>query len=239
MINKNNIFCNKNNIIYKFIEQSTENVPPYWAKVFETNKILNENNDIDYVIWVDSDAFFIDSNSNKLNNLLNKYSNYSMIISSDMPPWEYNDFNAGVYIIKNDENGKNILNKWLSYYNKDKWNFNNLNNKWICNGPWAGIDYEQGSFVEYILKDNEYNKYIIKLPYYILNNNNCTDYNDISLTTHLAGDYKNDLSIYNDCNKFLENIIENFNNKNNNNNNNKLLYLFIIILLLIFISNNI
>ena len=44
---------------------STFYIPPYWGKIFELNKLLYENPDVKYFIWIDSDATII--NVNKLN----------------------------------------------------------------------------------------------------------------------------------------------------------------------------
>ena len=58
LMNKNKIFCKKHNIEYIYLKKSSFAVPPYWAKIFEINKLLSEKPYIDYIIWLDSDAFF-------------------------------------------------------------------------------------------------------------------------------------------------------------------------------------
>ena len=184
---------------------STFYIPPYWGKIFELNKLLYENPDVKYFIWIDSDATII--NVNKLNNLINELSFYNMIISNDIPPW-YGMFNDGVFIIKNNDIGRQIISKWITYYNKDMWDF--INDTWTCKSYWSGPEYEQGSFTSYILTDDNFNKYIKNLNYYVLNNNSFINTHDDTICVHLAGFYKNEIK---EINYFYKNImIEHINN---------------------------
>lgn len=230
-MDQNKKICLENNITYINLKKSSFNVPPYWGKVFEIQKLMREYKDVNYIFWLDSDAFFYNFNINKLNNLLNKYAEYSFIISRDMPPWDVNDFNAGSFIVKNSNISYEIINTWKTYYNQDKWK--KEADKWITNERWAGPEYEQGSFIKYIYNSN-YRKYIKQLPFYILNNNNCSDNNSDIIVTHLAGYHKkNKINIDNCIDSFnytREQYIESFNNSDNTSC--YLLYLFIFLLLL-------
>ena len=60
----------------------------------------------------------------------------------------YRPLCVGVFLVKNNQDGKNIINTWWSKYNSKRWVYNN--NSWHTDGIWAGIDYEQGSFNTYI-----------------------------------------------------------------------------------------
>ena len=73
-----------------------------------------------------------------------------MLISNDMPPWSNDNFNAGVWVVKNTTKGVEIMDEWLKYYRKDLWNI--TNGKWSCkNCIWAKYPgYEQGVFQEKI-----------------------------------------------------------------------------------------
>lgn len=194
----NKIICQDNNMQYKFIYKSEEDVSPYWGKVFEIDKILTNPNNltIDYIFWLDSDAFFLNFNKNKLDNFLNSYSNYSMIITKDPPPWPAN-FNAGSFIVKNDKYGREIVSYWKTLYNSNNWW--RENNAWKTNSPYAGDDYEQGAFATKILTNKKYSEHIKIVPYYILNNSSCTEYFDETIVTHLAGDHKNNLIKVENC----------------------------------------
>ena len=194
-MNHNKEICNENEIEYIFMETTTFNVPPYWAKIFEIKKIFNEKPDVLYVMWLDSDAFFITRQNKSLQHLLKTNESYSMIISNDMPPWNHVDFNAGSFIVKNDRYGNEIIDKWISLYNPENWKY--ADSKWTTDSVWAGNEYEQGSFVTHILNDDYYKPHILQLSYEVLNCPNCD--NDNTLTVHLAGHYKEDVDIVSKC----------------------------------------
>jgi len=223
---ENKKICQKNGIQYIFIEKSRDHVPPYWGKIFELRRIMEENTDVDYFIWLDSDAFFIHFNNNKLYELLKTHEKYSMIITKDMPPWGNAEFNAGSFIIKNDEYGNKIINKWCSLYNSNDWTYKD--DKWVTESTWAGNSYEQGSFVTYILNESEYKSHIVQLPYDVLNNNNCESVEN-TISTHLAGNFKNDESIVDKCLSIFQSAMENF-----DVSNESLLINYIVVGVLLF-----
>lgn len=188
----NKKICQENNMQYKFLYKSQDNVPPYWAKVFEIDRILTSNSNIDYIFWIDSDAFFINFNKDKLTDFLNKNSDYSMLITKDPPPWKMN-FNAGVFIVKNDSYGREIFSYWKSLYNPNNWWLED--NKWKTDKPYAGNDYEQGAFATKILTNDQYSIHIKTVPYYILNNTSCIENTNETIVTHLAGRIKDPFKI--------------------------------------------
>jgi hypothetical protein len=47
--------------------------------------------------------------------------------------------------------GRDIMEKWISNYSKDKWDNDPEKNTWSTSGTWSGSNYEQGSFVENVL----------------------------------------------------------------------------------------
>lgn len=240
LMKSNESICKSNDIEYKFLKKSSEHVPPYWGKIKEIKKILDTHSEFDYVFWVDSDAFFINFNKERLLKFLEKYNSYSFICTKDMPPWSGN-FNAGVFIVKNNEIGKSILDKWLSYYHENVWSYDNDTQKWSTTAVWAGEEYEQGSFSKFIINDPAFMNDIISLPYYYLNNNNCEDHQDETLLVHLAGEHKTNETTKNGCKKLIINddkIIEEFYSSDENKIYDKLLtilliFLFILILILL------
>jgi hypothetical protein len=217
----NKIICQDNNMKYKFMYKSEDDVPPYWAKVFEIDKILTNpnNSNINYIFWIDSDAFFLNFNKEKLNDFINKYSNYSVIITKDPPPWPAN-FNAGSFIVKNDKYGREIVSYWKSLYNPNNWW--RENDAWKTNSKYAGVDYEQGAFDEKILTNPNYSSHIKTVPYYILNNTSCTEYTNETIVTHLAGSHKNNVTKVENC-------------KQSQNNSFYKKYIWIILLIIFII----
>jgi hypothetical protein len=210
-MNENKRICSENGIEYVFMKTSSFNVPPYWGKVFELNKLMKDNPNVEFFMWLDSDAFFIHFTEKKLNSFLDEYGYYSMIISKDMPPWG-GVFNAGSFIVKNNEYGLSIMKEWIANYDPTKWVY--ANSKWSTNSVWAGVDYEQGSFIKNILNNPKYNKHIIQLPYYFLNNNGCTTNTEETITAHLAAEHKKNYTTVRKClamfNPVKEKVVESF-----------------------------
>lgn len=194
-MNENKQTCLNNQMQYLFMKKTSFDVPIFWGKIMEIKRILTEQPNLNYLMWLDSDAFFYEFSIEKLQNFLKKYENYSMIISKDMPPWEKGNFNAGSFFIKNDKVAHKILDKWITYYHPDRWEYKD--SKWTTDGEWAKDDYEQGSFEKFILP--EFKQNIKQLPYYILNNNSCEENTNDTISVHLASHFKNDKKVVNKC----------------------------------------
>jgi hypothetical protein len=238
LMKSNQTICQNNDIEYVFLKKSKELVPPYWAKVYELKRLMKEHPHIDYFIWVDSDAFFINFTKERLLNFLEKYNKYTFIGTPDIPPWT-EKFNAGVFIIKNNTIGKEIVQKWVTYYHKDVWKYDTQTQKWSTKATWAGEEYEQGSFSKYIMEDPKFSKEIILIPYYYLNNHNCGDHQDETLLVHLAGEYKKNKTNIETCTPKLmsPDLVEGFNSQESNNSYNicRILNISIFFLIIIFI----
>jgi hypothetical protein len=201
-MNHNRAQCEASNFEYVFLEKSAEHVPPYWGKIVELQRLLEDPNR-DYVMWLDSDAFLFQFNKERFTQFLDTNSAYSMIISGDMPPWQHSMFNAGSFIVKNDEASRNIVATWLSAYNPEKWTY--ANGKWTSDGIFAGREYEQGAFMSTILPNKQFAPHIKTVHYSVLNNNNCIRNTSQTLVVHLAGDHKNDKDNIESCTASIEN----------------------------------
>lgn len=226
-MDENKKVCNENNIKYVFLKNARDAIPPYWGKVFELKRQMDENPEIEYFMWLDSDAFFVHFEKDRFQTFLQTYEKYSFIMTDDMPPWNA-EFNAGSFIVKNDRFGKQMMDKWMTLYDNTKWEYKN--GKWTTDGEWAGENYEQGSFVNHILKDSFYRDHIVVLPYYVLNNISC-DYNKETITAHLSGEYKDNREIAEKCMGTFESTIESFDFSNESMISNYI----IIMIFLIFV----
>ena len=203
LMNENKQICKVNNIKYLYIKECNNNKPYYWDKIFEIQKIMNTMNNIEYIYWLDSDVVLLNFNKSKLINLLNTYNTFTMLITPDQPKWN-SVFNAGAFIIKNNDKGKEIVNEWATYYNPNVWTYNSGNKTWTTNSVWAGVDYEKGSFIKNILNNEKYKDHIKTISYKILNNNTCIINDDIindnidnTISYHFAGDDKYNITIQN------------------------------------------
>lgn len=186
----NKEICDENNLRYMRKKKSSYHVPCYWGKIFEMKKLMTENPNTPFFMWLDSDAFFINFDKKRFTTFVNKHlENKSMIITKDMPPWNDGEFNAGSFIVKNDSTGKKILEDWINLYNKNVWHYNG---EWTTKAKWAGEEYEQGAFSMHILP--KYRNNIQQLDYYFLNNNN-PEKNNEAITAHLARNFKHDKNL--------------------------------------------
>jgi len=188
-INKKIIY-NDNTADYLFINKPSNELPPYWNKV-KLVKDLLETKNYKYVMWLDTDATIINLKEELLYFIKNLIKNKDMLISNDMPPWTNDNFNAGVWVVKNTTKGKNIIDEWFKYYRKDLWNI--TNGKWSCkNCEWAKYPgYEQGVFQEKIL--NKYKNSIEQVSWKYLNNPYYKK-NDKGMINHFANHYKNEIN---------------------------------------------
>lgn len=158
-------YCKIHGYTYIFTN-SYENklkLPIYWKKIQLVKEIL-ENNNFDYVLWLDSDTLIIDK-SIPLEVILEE--DKSIYMGKDMNS-ELN-LNAGVFIIKNNRIGLSFLNECIELYiNRDKCKdeFGNYS----LNGKWSGECYEQGIMNE-LIKNKYFNKFKLFDDHIVLNTN--------------------------------------------------------------------
>lgn len=183
---RNELYCDMHDYKYIFKTEGYENYPPYWIKVFLTNDLLKEYKDCKGILWLDTDAVIYDVNKS-IDQIITEDKEFCLagdnIICDDIAP-----FNAGVWIVKNNEIGRTIINEWMNNYNNLNWT--KKNSTWTCITNWAGVDYEQGAFVEYIMP--KFNEHIQSLEWYVFQS---TDplYSNNLFTLHFFGKNTRDL----------------------------------------------
>jgi len=160
---RNKRYCEKHGYEHIFIDTSDIDVPPYWQKAFIAQNNLDKYKGI---LWLDTDATIFNMDITLDDVTSNSGSFYKSINSRGNQI-----FNAGVWIVKNSERGRKILDDWIKQYKASNWKKNG--NKWHTNGPWAGKAYEQGSFAYKIVP--MYSRNIKTLPE---NKLQSTDYGD-------------------------------------------------------------
>uniref|UniRef100_A0A6C0F6A1 Nucleotide-diphospho-sugar transferase domain-containing protein n=1 Tax=viral metagenome TaxID=1070528 RepID=A0A6C0F6A1_9ZZZZ len=152
-------YCNHHKYKYIAFDNYDANYPVYWMKVKIVYDLLSQ---YEWVIWIDSDAMFIDKNI--------KFpldSKHTFIISQDKPHHKRpSKINTGVFAVQSCPDGFDFMNKWIELFKNTNWKY--LNGKWSCNGVYSGIHYEQGACIE-LLKTLDSNSYKI-LPWNVLNN---------------------------------------------------------------------
>lgn len=198
----NQKYCNKNEYDFIFLGKSgldkyDKNYPPYWWKVKVVYDIMLKSK-YDYVMWVDSDACFHDHNV-RIESIWQKDKIFIMAKDNEISKVFKDfigEFNAGVWIVKNNFRGRSFMKDWLNLYEKGGWY--KRDDEWICRYyflpcMWAGKYYEQGSCYE-LMHKSEYAPYILQLHCDILQG--CKTPNKFSYTLHFCGDNKKYIKKY-------------------------------------------
>lgn len=150
-------YADKWNYTYKFYSRCEYNV--YWCKLHLVLDEL-ESDQYDYVMWLDSDTF-IKNFDIDLNDILNSYSS-DIFVGSDNHAF-MSIVNAGVFIIRNSDVGKQFLEDCIDTIDKRC-----IDNDNKLNGIWAASCYEQG--LMNLLIDSKYSAFTTILPNNILYN---------------------------------------------------------------------
>lgn len=165
---QNRAYASKHGYNYH-LEKHDKHLPPYWMKPY---LCLKYSTKYKYILWLDSDAVVHDS-SITLPELFP--ANKSVVFSQNKPefmaPNPPSLWNSGVFAIKSCTDSREILLEWLRHYPRDLWR--KAKGVWTCRKnsykcPWAGIDYEEGAFVHYILKNPKYKPFLYCYPHYFM-----------------------------------------------------------------------
>ena len=206
--NINQKYCDRNNYTFLFfdqlkLEKYEKDYPPYWWKVKMVYDTMLKSN-YEYVMWLDSDACFHD-HSIRIESL--PWKNKIFIMAGDNEIFKISnnlnftgEFNAGVWIVRNNHKGRCFMRDWLSFYHdrqKDQ-RWYRRGKEWVCRYyflpcMWAGTYYEQGSCYE-LMHNSKYAPYILQLHYDILQGYKRP--NKASYTIHFCGDTKKYIKEY-------------------------------------------
>lgn len=104
--NLNKLYCEKYNLeIIVLNKPRYSERHPAWERL---PLILDNISNYDYLIWIDSDAFFY-NDANNIIDIINSDKNVNFIFSNDIGN---NSLNSGVFIIKNSQYSIDFLTKW-------------------------------------------------------------------------------------------------------------------------------
>lgn len=189
-IASNKIYCDMFNIEHIFYQNFEHTkLPPWWAKVALVHSVLFSRQDLDVVLWVDSDAYALQKKD--IRTLISRFPKAHFLMTPDSETCGQGSpakFCAGVFIVRNTKLGRQLIEDWLKLYNPNDWTFDINTGKWSTDGEWAGPVYEQGSFIEHIMTDPFYKPLIQILPYYTLNHDMCNYPVADSYFTHMCSD---------------------------------------------------
>lgn len=164
----NQHYCQRWGYDYHFSNEEPY-ASPYWIKVLELYKLMENNRTHNYIMYLDMDAIVKDHNMRMEDFIMaiNQYTNnddWSFYISNDY--YFAGLLNAGCYIVRNNLKSRQIIKDWIQEYENSRWYFKD--DKWKCNlCLWAGPQYEQGALEKLFFR---YQKHIILLPRMILAN---------------------------------------------------------------------
>jgi len=108
----NLLYCKKYNLELVVSNKIDINRQVAWKKL---QMIYNNIQNFDYIIWIDSDAFFYnddndDNDDNNIINIINDNIDKDIIFSKDI---KNVNINSGILIIKNSDYSINFLKKWM------------------------------------------------------------------------------------------------------------------------------
>ena len=185
LIERNKKYCKMNGYQHTFVKSGYDHLPPYWRKVQLTIDTLKKNPSCKGVMWLDTDAAVADYNK-KIEEYMKPEKSMYIAKQSNEP------FNSGVWFVRNDPKGLEIMKSWLESYKDTEWSRNN--NSWQTEGPFGGSNYEQGSFIQRV-----YPRYIAETEYYewqILQSQTITS--DEVFTVHFYGGQDNACRVFTD-----------------------------------------
>ena len=193
LMRRNERACAQHGIEYHFMSRPLPAIPPFWRKVFVVKHILDTRPDVDFVMWVDSDAWLYDIENRHPLKLTTRHPSASFWISPDPPVWNA-PTNAGVFLVRNDVAGRDVMAAWQAQYKPRTW-CKDARGRWKTSGAWAGPTYEQGAFNANVLKDARYKPHIRVLPWYVFCETQLKKPHKRCIVIHLAGGYKHKLTL--------------------------------------------
>src|SRR5574343_1531469 len=189
-------YCNKYGYTYIKYKQIPTNLPVYWWKIYEIDKLLN-NNYYDYILWMDSDSIIVNK-SYTIEQLISNCNNKDLIIGHDAG--DSNTFNAGIFLIKNTNIMKNFIKDCLKTVD-DPECVRGTN----IYGPWSVDCYEQGTMNRLLKSKYQESSWVVGM--------------NVICNYHLLCPYKNVFIYHNyvtsDKNR-LSNFVKVINNYRNN-----------------------
>jgi hypothetical protein len=179
-----------------FDHQNTSEMSPYWIRVNDMHKLLNETPKDSLIVYFDLDAIvhpdFFNIRLENIVNSLDKNTNSTWDIYAPVDPGPLNfEMNTGIIVARNTDWTRSFVNTWLSNYPKGFWKKDILTNKWSCTINknrfnkclWAGDEYEQGMFNRLYQRDVLNSQtHILPVDLSILGNSDPTK---VSFTLHL------------------------------------------------------
>jgi hypothetical protein len=184
LLQRNKDYAARHGYDYRFIRQPGIDLPVYWLKPHICGQMLAQG--YDAVVWIDTDAVFHDL-ERRIETLFQGA--VAMIGAGDNPFWK-SVFNAGVFFVRG-EDGAALMRRWLELFAATAWTRTEA--AWVCEGEWAGPDFEQGAFNHHLLDEAVASGQMRLLDWRVLQSPFPVQE---SFTLHFAGAFKANLPAY-------------------------------------------
>jgi hypothetical protein len=125
---------------YRYLDRFESPLPIYWKKVHWVDDVLKEGTS-DFVMWLDSDTI-IPRPRVPLSAIIAQAPEASIYIGRDWPHTPMHSYNAGVFMIRNNEVGRRFIAECLEHITNHAACL--VEDKPVLAGAWAGACYEQG-----------------------------------------------------------------------------------------------
>lgn len=145
LMDRNRAYAAAQGYDYRFLKTQDVDLPVYWLKPYLVGRALEDGADM--VAWIDTDAVVHDL-ERRVEDLFD--GPQVMVAAADNPFWA-SPFNAGVFFVRAaDGAGAGLMARWSALFAGTGWR--RTPTAWICDGEWAGADYEQGAFVAHLVE---------------------------------------------------------------------------------------
>ena len=127
--------------------------PVYWENVFAVDDVMKSHPRCDVVAFIDSDAVLTRDDANVF---VARMGDKDFLGSNDPAGLlDRKPFNAGVWAVRNNESGRQIMHEWKESYRPERWESTEAG--WECKEQckWAGPSYEQGAFEDVLQRHKE------------------------------------------------------------------------------------
>lgn len=165
-------------------------LPPWWAKVAALQRHLE---DAEIVLFLDTDAVLASLGCGVVEVQALLEGGVELITAPDPDIWSgASGFNAGIIIIKSSPLMRQMVDFWMSLYNRTTWTrtaphaVDHCPDEWSTTTRWAGPDFEQGSFVRSILHNTTYAGVHRRLSWEVLQQYSSSIRSNVTFTYHLA-----------------------------------------------------
>ena len=211
---------------YQYYQDVSNQIPPYWIKVFQVNEVLMSNaSDYKYILYIDTDAVIQHSSFNKsIHSFFDNKPQASFMFANE-PNTNKFYANTGVWMLKKTPETIKMMNAWsgqLAMHYISAWTYRNDSSQcqkltchnWICTcfddkkyiqhydwpdcgGPHT-IYFDDGFFEEYFLKNDTFGvrQYLSLCPWHILNNHAIWDIKSDTFINHFYGANKVNIARY-------------------------------------------